>query len=176
MVGDSESTLRSGFAHSAGLACTRGDATKLPFLEPAYRSAAAESGLPPGVIAEWPDDDAPAVSLPSPGKLVVERTPAFRSVVGLHSTPLRQAHVRAYPLDDEALLSDPKSKSLHQLNATAYAVWRGCEGKSVEQLAHDLAARFDVEPRTAAAHVTEMVELFVDGGLLLLEKTDAVLV
>jgi len=159
-------------------------AGRLPFLEPVFRSAVASPGLPGDVVAEWSGENATitpgertgASLAKDRGSVDAVDAPTRASGAALKATarPVRPGHIQEYPLDGEALLFDARTQTIYQLNETAYAVWRGCEGRTIRDLALDVAARFEVDPKTASEHILELVGLFLGGGLLTLEARDAV--
>jgi hypothetical protein len=74
--------------------------------------------------------------------------------------------VSVFPVDNEALLYDPVQGTIYHLNATAFLVWRCCDGRTVAELAQAVTAAFGADPATAEKHVQEVVDLLTLGGLL----------
>lgn len=59
-------------------------------------------------------------------------------------------------VDGEVLVLDTRSNRIHQLNATASLIWRGCrEGREPARIASELAVKFDVDEETALRDVHE---------------------
>ncbi|MBI4580277.1 MAG: PqqD family protein [Planctomycetes bacterium] len=59
--------------------------------------------------------------------------------------PRQRAGLRCHELDDEAVLYDLAHHAVHYLNATAYAVWRQCDGRTpVAKLPGRLATHFSI--------------------------------
>lgn len=184
MVSYSDPNSRSRTPSGQDRSGVREKTTKLPFVEPVFHSAVAESGLPRDVVAEWSGGAGLVTRTQGartatgedhePIHRAVEPTHALGPVLEITAIPTRPSHVQEYPIDDEALLFDPKAQTIYQLNETAYAVWRGCDGRTIRDLALDITARFEVEFETSSRHITELVGLFAVGGLLTLEATDAI--
>jgi hypothetical protein len=55
-------------------------------------------------------------------------------------------------MDGEVVIISPEDSVLHELNETASWIWKQATGgRSVEQIAHDLAEEYEVEPEVALA-------------------------
>jgi hypothetical protein len=99
-------------------------------------------------------------------------TPADESVPSVGewhhapSRPRRAPHVSEYPVDDDALLYDVSLQTVYQLNATAYYVWRRCDGRTIDDVARSLVRAFSIDAATAIQHVREVIELLSIGALL----------
>lgn len=106
-------------------------------------------------------------------------SPADESVLKVgewHDTPTRPrraAHVAEYPVDHDALLYDGRLQTVYQLNATAYYVWRHCDGRAIGEIARSLVGAFPVDPATAIQHVREVIELLSIGALLTEDASNA---
>lgn len=157
---------------------------RLAYASPKVESTVMDGHLPPDVVAEWS-----GVAIDGPKKATransdrkshttvdhndTERPVLARWISALPSCPSRRTNVVEYPLDGEALLYDGALQTVYCLNATAFHVWRHCDGRSIEQLAFALTAAFDVEFDTAIEHVNKVVELLSLGGLFAEEVSDA---
>lgn len=65
--------------------------------------------------------------------------------------PLRRDDLDCHEIDNEAVLFDPAFDTTARLNATAFFIWRSCDGRStVESIADKLVEAFDVAPSIAA--------------------------
>lgn len=81
--------------------------------------------------------------------------------------PRRRKGVRGEEIDGESVLYDARNASLHLLNASASAVWWLIDGvSSIEQLAAELAARFDAAPETMRSDVVKLVGVLRDQQLV----------
>jgi len=152
---------------------------------PAIERAVLGSEPPRGVVAEWTgaDDTDPHEPPAAPNQLTVHT--AERDAPGTGGptrwgwrssaaeSPVRRIDVHAYPIDDEALVYDPQTQSLYQLNETAFAIWRRCDGRTLREIASALAGTYDVDPQAALDHVSEVVQVLAIGGLFAQEATDA---
>lgn len=81
--------------------------------------------------------------------------------------PRRADQVAARIIDGNAVLVSPESSQLYWLNPVATRVWELATGEhTVADIAGQLCEEFDVERERAEADVREMVQTFVDGGML----------
>ncbi len=79
----------------------------------------------------------------------------------------RDRRLTVHELDDEALIYDAESANTHRLNATAYFIWRQCDGRrNVSAVAHRMCDVYEVDFRAAVKHVTRILREFVDHGLV----------
>lgn len=70
-------------------------------------------------------------------------------------------------LEDELLILDKRSQKIHQLNATASAIWAGISaGTKAQSIVRDIAETYDVSPATAAQDVAVVVDELFALGLL----------
>ena len=84
--------------------------------------------------------------------------------------PLRRHDIRIYQIDGEAVLFDPKTHKILQLNMTALAVLRRCDGQTtMRQVAESLTNSFNVTFDSALDQIEQVVELFAASSLLVLE-------
>ena len=61
----------------------------------------------------------------------------------LDTAPVRREGLKCHELDDEAILYDLAHHALHYLNATAYRIWRSCDGrKPVHELLREIEADY----------------------------------
>jgi len=77
----------------------------------------------------------------------------------------RRDDVQEYPIDGEALLYDPRHKTLYHLNETAHFVWRQCNGHSLADISRSLNATYDVDAAMVTTQITRILELFAAGEL-----------
>jgi len=81
--------------------------------------------------------------------------------------PLRRHDVYDYQIDAEAVLFDPKTHKILQLNQTALAVFRRCDGQTtMRQVAESLTKIYNVPFDSALDHVEQVIALFADSSLL----------
>ncbi len=81
--------------------------------------------------------------------------------------PARRSEVVERELDGEAVLFDPRTGDTYQLNRTALAVWRRCDGVTeTREIAAEQCENFEVDFETALDHVEQLVALFTESGLL----------
>jgi hypothetical protein len=160
---------------------------KLPFGAPVIESAVLDGDVPKDVIAEWSgadhlnDGELPATPKRLTGRTAEEDARGTDTSErcgwrrpGAGASPTRRTDVREYPIDDEALVYDPQTQVLYHLNETAFAIWRRCDGRRIEELASGLTDEYDVNPETALDHVSTVVEILETGGLFAPEATDVV--
>lgn len=88
--------------------------------------------------------------------------------------PDREPRVVEYAIDNEALIYHESLQTIVHLNRTAAAVWRHCDGRSIEQIAHALSAAFDVPFPQALDDTTGVVKQLLAGRLLVTEAGHAV--
>ncbi len=73
--------------------------------------------------------------------------------------PRRQDHLIKHRMDDEILLYDPAIDRTHRLNTSATMIWEQCDGEhTLEDIAHTLTERFEVEFKTALNDTQTVVE------------------
>ena len=85
--------------------------------------------------------------------------------------PLRRSNIRIYQLDGEAVVFDPKTNKILQLNRTALAAFRRCDGQTtMRQVARSLTDSFHVTFDSALNQVEQVVGLFAASNLLELEN------
>jgi len=87
--------------------------------------------------------------------------------------PLRfRRDLTVHEIDEEALVHDAVTANTHHLNATAFFIWRNCNGwRDLPRLAERLCRRFDVSFPVASVHVERICGEFRRNGLL--EKADS---
>ncbi len=79
----------------------------------------------------------------------------------------RRSDIRIYQIDGEAVLFDPKTHTILQLNLTALAIFRRCDGKTtMRQVAESLAYSYNVTFDNAHNQVEQVVSLFASSKLL----------
>jgi len=83
------------------------------------------------------------------------------------SIPFAGADVAGVDIDGESVLMNRATGSLHHLDALGTAIWACCDGSaSVDDLAADVAATFDIAIEQAKADVARFVRSLIDSGLL----------
>ncbi|MCZ7535476.1 MAG: PqqD family protein [Acidimicrobiia bacterium] len=81
--------------------------------------------------------------------------------------PRPRAEVAWVELDGEGVVYEPRSETLHRLNATATAVWRGCDGSApVSAIVTALVRSYSGDAGEIARQVREVVQSFGALGLL----------
>jgi PqqD family protein of HPr-rel-A system len=71
------------------------------------------------------------------------------------------------PVDDEGVIYDPLSGSLHMLNPSAALLYRVCDGSAtVDELAADVADAFDVPLSEVHPQVVTLVESLAHLGVV----------
>jgi len=101
------------------------------------------------------------------------QSPGRRWMSMLPGSFTRRADVREYPIDDEAIVYDPRTQMLYHLNQAALAIWRACDGRTIRDIANALARTYDADSDATLGHVSQIVSLFAVGGLLDREKEHA---
>ena len=82
-------------------------------------------------------------------------------------TPRRAVAAETLLLDDEALLLDPRTDRIHQLNPQASVIWSVLDGEgTVGDLVDDLADAFAVSPDVVRDDVHRLVEQLAAFDLL----------
>jgi hypothetical protein len=75
--------------------------------------------------------------------------------------------VRAYEIDGDTVLFEPRGKNMMLLNDTAIAVWQRCDGlRTIRDTAEEMSREYDVTFDTALDHVEALVALFSSSDLL----------
>jgi PqqD family protein of HPr-rel-A system len=103
-----------------------------------------------------------------------QRTPLGPSAVrteldGLGQRPRPCPAVRAYPLDDELVVYDPRQHQGYVLNRTAALIWACCDGsRTVEEVANVVARRHALTDREALTDVEACLQDLHRAGLLAL--------
>ncbi len=83
--------------------------------------------------------------------------------------PLRRHDMRIYQIDGEAVVFDPETHKILQLNVTALSVFRRCDGQTtMRQVAQSLSDSFNVTFDSALDQVEQVVGLFAASSLLVL--------
>ena len=68
--------------------------------------------------------------------------------------------------DDIVVIKDDGG-STHVLNKTAAFIWESCDGGcSIDEIASQLCAHFDVSLEEAKADTTEIVEILTEAGIM----------
>jgi hypothetical protein len=81
--------------------------------------------------------------------------------------PTRAERLPWREIDGRAVIVQPRAGKVHELNPVATQLWRGADGRrSVEELAREVATRFDVEPPRALADATEFFRSLQELGLV----------
>jgi hypothetical protein len=90
-----------------------------------------------------------------------------------HARPSPRDGLAAVRLDDEVVLYDEETATLHHLNAAATMVWERCDGRRTLQsiaigIARDTGAALEV----VQADVEDVVGRLVGAGLLVVDGDD----
>jgi Coenzyme PQQ synthesis protein D (PqqD) len=90
------------------------------------------------------------------------------------TVPRRRKGVYGEEMDGESVLYDARNATLHLLNSSASAVWWLIDGvSSVEQLAGELASRFDAAPEIMRSDVVKLLEVLGEQQLVETVRTRA---
>jgi len=82
--------------------------------------------------------------------------------------PIRNPQLAWREIDGEILIISPEDSQVHELNETAAFVWNRADGvRSVEEIAAELTAEFDVTIESARADIADLIAQLADKGLLL---------
>jgi len=73
---------------------------------------------------------------------------------------------------EELLLLDQHAGRLHRLNPTAAWIYERCNGLSVDAVAEELAAHFDVDLVAAHRDVSTTTQQLIELGLIRIEAAD----
>jgi Coenzyme PQQ synthesis protein D (PqqD) len=88
------------------------------------------------------------------------------------AAPRRRVDVEWIELDGEAVLYDPRSMTLHRLNAAAAAVWAACDGSATtEEISRALEGVYDGPSAAIEGDVRGLIARF--RRLNLLEQSPA---
>lgn len=80
--------------------------------------------------------------------------------------PRRRSDVVEEELDEDAILTDPKTGAIFHMNPTAIDVWRLCDGRTTaHEIALEQQERFDVDFDTALDHVEQLIVAFARSRL-----------
>jgi hypothetical protein len=81
--------------------------------------------------------------------------------------PKRSTAVNVRIVDGEVVVLDRQAGLIHQLNPTASYIWDRCDGQStVAEIAHQLAAAFDVDASTVVHDVATAIKELHRLGLI----------
>ena len=84
-----------------------------------------------------------------------------------YERPLRRPGVEWVELDNEVVVYDPATQSLHRLNASAAHVWLACDGTtSVDQLVNRVARLYTETGETIGTDVRALLGRLVDAGIV----------
>lgn len=87
--------------------------------------------------------------------------------VGESDRFIRRDDIDVHEIDGEAVLYDLVFNTTCRLNASAYFVWRVCDGrKSVHDVARDMVRHFDVTRDVANCDVLQAVGSLWESGLV----------
>lgn len=88
--------------------------------------------------------------------------------------PRRREGLACHELDDEAVLFDNAFTNTYRLNATAYRVWRLCDGgRTVGAIARELTNHYAVTKSQALADVVRAIDEMASVGLVVAGTDDA---
>jgi len=86
------------------------------------------------------------------------------------SGPTRRRDLTVYELDGEALIFDPRTSDTHRLNATAWFIWRKCDGRrDASTIADALTSNYEVDVDAAREHVARILGEFQTHGLVTID-------
>jgi Coenzyme PQQ synthesis protein D (PqqD) len=81
--------------------------------------------------------------------------------------PMRNPQLAWREIDGEIVIISPEDSQVHELNETAALVWKRADGgQTVEQIAGDIAARYDVTSESAQRDVAEFIVQLAEKQLL----------
>jgi hypothetical protein len=82
--------------------------------------------------------------------------------------PVRRSDLLTRVVDDELIILDHATGSVHRLNQTATCIWQHCDGRHApEDIAAELAARFEDTPEGLLDEVVETLTQIEQLGLLI---------
>jgi hypothetical protein len=82
--------------------------------------------------------------------------------------PRRNPQLAWREIDGEIVIISPEDSQVHELNETAALVWMRADGaQSVEEIAADIAAEFDVSCEAARKDVAELIAQLEEKQLLM---------
>lgn len=84
----------------------------------------------------------------------------------LAAVPRRNPRIAARVVDGKALIVVIDGKQLHTLNEVGTRVWELCDGRSVEEIASQIVAEFEVDLDRARADVLRFVAELDELGAL----------
>ena len=70
-------------------------------------------------------------------------------------------------IDDEVVVIQGDGHTMHVLNKTAALIWEMCDSKlEIDEIAMQLCERFDVSIEDANADVSEVIDKFIQAGIM----------
>ncbi len=86
--------------------------------------------------------------------------------------PRRDETIVWRELEREVLVLSDQGLTLRVLNSTASAVWKLCDGsRTVEEIAVEIAALFEVDRETAERDTADFIETMVAHGLVRADRS-----
>jgi hypothetical protein len=81
--------------------------------------------------------------------------------------PMRNPQLAWREIDGEIVIISPEDSQVHELNETAALVWKLADGaQTVEEIAAEIAAEFDVSSESAQRDVAELITQLAERQLL----------
>jgi len=81
--------------------------------------------------------------------------------------PMRNPQLAWREIDGEIVIISPEDSQVHELNETAALVWKLADGaQTVEEIAAEIAAQFDVSNESAQRDVAELITQLAERQLL----------
>jgi len=81
--------------------------------------------------------------------------------------PMRNPQLAWREIDGEIVIISPEDSQVHELNETAALVWKHADGaQTVEEIAAEIAAEFDVTSESAQRDVAELIAQLAERQLL----------
>jgi PqqD family protein of HPr-rel-A system len=91
--------------------------------------------------------------------------------IGVSVKPKSRPEVHSEPLDGDLVLYNGIDGQAYLLNKTAAAIWQRCNGQvSTQTLAEGLVQEFGIDETDASSDVAELLERFVEAGLMAVEE------
>ena len=81
--------------------------------------------------------------------------------------PVRHPAIETAVFDEEAVLYDERSGMVHQLNASACAIWMLLDGRPVRDLVAGLSAATGTAPAEIRRDVLQTIAELAEAGLLI---------
>jgi hypothetical protein len=90
-----------------------------------------------------------------------------------HTRPRPRPDLVVQRLDDELVVYDATTRTLHHLNASATIFWSLCDGaRTVAEIVEIIAAHTDREPVSLEPDAQELIARLTDASLLVADAPD----